>query len=321
MIDFRYHIVSIVAVFLALALGLFLGSTTLQGAVLGNIRQQVHSANLANSRLQQQYDQQRNRATRDEDFINAVAPFAVENRLNPVESVAIVSLPGVDGSTGDAVSNIVQAAHGTVASQVQLQPGFIDPSSQQQALLESLANRLRPPHVRLPAGGTGSQRAAAELAAVLASKPGRPQVSPAHAQSVLSAFTDAHLISVTGPLANVRPAALTVELVPGPGAVGAGNQQSVATTSLSLAHDLASASVGSVLAGPLSAAEAANGLLQDEQGSATRPGNLATVRAVDTTGGQVAVVFALVEVFDGRSGDFGPTDGSGNPLPSPSPTP
>jgi hypothetical protein len=30
MIDFRYHIVSIVAVFLALALGLFLGSTTLQ---------------------------------------------------------------------------------------------------------------------------------------------------------------------------------------------------------------------------------------------------------------------------------------------------
>ena len=31
MIDFRYHLVSIVAVFLALAIGIVLGSTELQG--------------------------------------------------------------------------------------------------------------------------------------------------------------------------------------------------------------------------------------------------------------------------------------------------
>jgi hypothetical protein len=32
-IDFRYHVVSIVAVFLALALGLFIGATSLRGSV------------------------------------------------------------------------------------------------------------------------------------------------------------------------------------------------------------------------------------------------------------------------------------------------
>jgi len=41
MIDFRYHIVSIVAVFLALALGLFLGSTTLQSTVTDNLSKQA----------------------------------------------------------------------------------------------------------------------------------------------------------------------------------------------------------------------------------------------------------------------------------------
>ena len=38
MIDFRYHVVSIVAVLLALALGLFLGSTTLQGRVFDDLK-------------------------------------------------------------------------------------------------------------------------------------------------------------------------------------------------------------------------------------------------------------------------------------------
>ena len=40
-IDFRYHVVSIVAVFLALALGLFLGSTTLQSTVTNQLHHQA----------------------------------------------------------------------------------------------------------------------------------------------------------------------------------------------------------------------------------------------------------------------------------------
>ena len=41
MIDFRYHLVSLVAVFLALALGVLLGTTQLNGAVLDDLRGQV----------------------------------------------------------------------------------------------------------------------------------------------------------------------------------------------------------------------------------------------------------------------------------------
>ncbi|BDZ58322.1 hypothetical protein GCM10025872_19790 [Barrientosiimonas endolithica] len=41
MIDFRYHLVSIVAVFLALATGLVIGATSLQDQVAGTLQGQV----------------------------------------------------------------------------------------------------------------------------------------------------------------------------------------------------------------------------------------------------------------------------------------
>ena len=41
MIDFRYHVVSLVAVFLALALGVLLGTTQLSGVVSDDLRGQV----------------------------------------------------------------------------------------------------------------------------------------------------------------------------------------------------------------------------------------------------------------------------------------
>jgi hypothetical protein len=59
-IDFRYHLVSIVAVFLALGLGIVLGSTALRSSVLSALertsqqeRQQIHQR-AATARARQQ---------------------------------------------------------------------------------------------------------------------------------------------------------------------------------------------------------------------------------------------------------------------------
>jgi len=51
-IDFRYHLVSIVAVFLALAIGIVLGSTELQGPTYNIL-------NRTTAKLQTEYDQAR----------------------------------------------------------------------------------------------------------------------------------------------------------------------------------------------------------------------------------------------------------------------
>jgi len=61
MIDFRYHLVSIVAVFLALGLGIVLGATALQPGTIGFLyktsqqeRRQIDAALAANGQLNRQ---------------------------------------------------------------------------------------------------------------------------------------------------------------------------------------------------------------------------------------------------------------------------
>ena len=56
MIDFRYHLVSIVAVFLALAIGIVVGSTALKPAVLSGLQK---TANAEKKRIDALYAQNR----------------------------------------------------------------------------------------------------------------------------------------------------------------------------------------------------------------------------------------------------------------------
>jgi len=313
MIDFRYHIVSIVAVFLALALGLFLGSTTLQGTVLNGITNKVNQVTQENSRINAELNATRAQVNTQDQFLQAVAPFAVSNVL-PQETVGIVVAPGVDGSVVDAVEKIIQQAGATVTSRVQLDTNFFDPS--QDTLLANLAQRLDPATVTLPNTG-GAAQAAALLAAALAAKPSRPAMSQTRIQSILSSYVAAKVLAVNGAIDDVRAANLTVLLAPGPGALLSGHRQADTSLLIGLATALAHESVGAVLGAPLSAL-ASGGVLQEVRSSGQRPDNLATADSTPTIAGQIALTFGLVEVFDGRSGDFGP--GSNPPLPA-APTP
>ncbi len=317
MIDFRYHIVSLVAVFLALALGLFLGSTTLQQPVLNNITAQVKALSHDLGNAQAANGQLRTQNGQDQQFLQALAPYAVAHRLEG-STVAVVVMPGVDGSVADAVNTMVGQAGAAVTARVQIQSSFFDPS--QATLLNGLASRLRPPGVHLPSG-SGEARASAELAAVLGARPGRTPVPTGREQAVLTSYSDANVISVNGSVNDVRPASLTVVLAPDPTTFDADRRVAAANGIYGFSRDLAAASGGTVLAGPVSAANSSDGALQVARTSSTRPADLATVDSVDGPAGQIAVDFALVEVFDGRTGDFGFGQGAAVPLPSTSATP
>ena len=60
MIDFRYHLVSIISVFLALAVGIVVGTTALNGVIVDDLRQRVDGL-AADKRAREQTigDQQR----------------------------------------------------------------------------------------------------------------------------------------------------------------------------------------------------------------------------------------------------------------------
>src|ERR1700749_4156016 len=101
MIDFRYHLVSIVAVFLALGLGLLVGATALQPTALGGLirlsqqeRKQIDSP-LATSRQIASNDQ----------FAQSVAPQLLDQLLAG-ERVVVVEAPG---ASGQVISGVDQA--------------------------------------------------------------------------------------------------------------------------------------------------------------------------------------------------------------------
>ena len=93
MIDFRYHLVSIVAVFLALAVGIVLGSTELRGAALAALDRtssalsaKLNAADAENSALQQQVNG-------DRAFAQAAEPVLLAHLLDG-QRVVVITAPG-----------------------------------------------------------------------------------------------------------------------------------------------------------------------------------------------------------------------------------
>lgn len=314
MIDFRYHVVSIVAVFLALALGLFLGSTTLQGAVFSNLNHRVGNVTAQNQQLRNQRGVLQRQLTTDETFLRDLAPFAVHDALTD-QTVAVVSTPGVDPGVTAAAASLLRQSGAEIAAQVQLQPMLLDPG--QSSLLSSLADQLRPPQLKLP-NGSAALRAGAELAGVMGERPDHSTITSGKEQSVLSAYRSAGALALNGALADVHPARLILLLTPPASAVPTSERDNDDATLLDIAKQYAGNAVGAVLAGPAPTSPG-HDVLNLARATGSLPNNLATDDSIGTAGGQIAAIFALVAVFNGQNGAFGLK--SQPPLPAAAGTP
>jgi len=113
-IDFRYHLVSIVAIFLALALGIVLGSTTLSNSVSDTLRQQANSA--AKTAQQARMDQRRiERQLRgEEQFAAGLAPQLVADRLKG-QSLVLIETPGASNDSIEQLSELAKNAGAAVS--------------------------------------------------------------------------------------------------------------------------------------------------------------------------------------------------------------
>jgi hypothetical protein len=116
MFDLRYHVASLAAVFLALAVGIILGV-----ALSGNIRGAEDSLSAGRiAELEDQLDAARERGSNEqdmlqhsEDLINDAYPALMENRLAD-RGYAIVFLGPVDGELRSAIEEALSDADGTV---------------------------------------------------------------------------------------------------------------------------------------------------------------------------------------------------------------
>jgi hypothetical protein len=115
MFDFRYHALSLVAVFLALAIGILLGATignSLVSDANKGLRSSLHSdvlnarnaANQAQSQLSQR-----------DKIISGALPMLVQGELSG-QRVAIIATGSLPGSVESEVRQTVETAGGTVSS-------------------------------------------------------------------------------------------------------------------------------------------------------------------------------------------------------------
>jgi hypothetical protein len=330
LIDFRYHIVSLIAVFLALALGLFLGSTTLQSTVTKSLTNQANRVTSENKKLAGEKQSLEAQVRAEQGLTQAVEPYAVDGRLLG-ETVALISAPGVSGKTHDALVSALQEAGATVSADVSLQPAYVDPT--QDTELGALAAAVALPDHPLP-NGNGAIRASAILAQVLASPAGSHAPSRRQIATALSSLSDGKYISVATPQP-IHPADLTVLLVAGPAAgVTATAASAQNAVFVSLARDLRASSSATVMAGPPPVGSSDLGALAAARADPTLTQSVSTVNLDDSGGlavppapggdpvaGRVAIVLALAAASSDTVGSFGLGAGTTGPLPTPTATP
>lgn len=317
MIDFRYHVVSIVAVFLALALGLFVGSTSLQDVVVHSLKSNTDRVARENAALRTQLDQSQALLKAEQSFDKALLPYAVSGRLSG-QLVTLVSAPGASDGLRKQLVTALQAAGATVSLDVRLQRTFVDPK--QDAFIGALADHVTVPGATATGGTSGAVRAARQLAAVLGERPSSHSVSPSTLDTVLSTYSQAKLVTVAKTTVT-RPGTLAIVLAgPAPGPTSIPTQvEAEQTLLLTLLRDLDVTALGAVLAAPTAPPGSAPDVVASAAGAGSLTRAASTVSGADTTAGQIATVIALAAQVDGVAGQFGP--GQVAPLPVPSAAP
>ena len=322
MIDFRYHLVSLVSVFLALAVGIVLGSSVLNGPLTRTLQHAEANLRSTADNLRAQNNQQASRLSGDANFVTANAPRLLGGLL-PGERVVLVTAPGADGAVVTGVSTAIQQAGATVAGQVGLNQQFFDTSATTESSLAALAQQLAPAGTVTTTGATqqgddpqlsGQSEASTVLAAALLDQaPGT--VPPAQTRSILAGFAQQGYLQATPD--TISAATMAVVIAPAtPPASGNGNPANTAL--LSLTAKLNAAGRGTVLAGSFPAGSGPGSAI-DELTSGDTGIQVSSVDNANYETGQITVIYALSELLAGHKPAAYGNSALPSPLPAPSP--
>lgn len=291
MISVRAHIVSLVAVFLALALGVLLGSAGVSDRLLGALADRSADLGGQVQTLTIERDELAAAGRGAEEFAGRIGPAAVRGLLQD-RAVTVVSA-GAHPDDLTAVRSLLEAAGARASGEVALTPAVGDPARADQ--LRELTAQLLPAGARLPAASDTGSLAGGLLGGVLLA----PAADPGITEPVLTGLATAGFVTPAPP-----PAPADLVLVLTGGALDGVDGAEAAAVTARLAAQLDRSGGGAVLAGRTGSAEA-TGPVGVARADATVAEGLSTVDDVDQGSGRVAAVLALREQLDGRAGAYG----------------
>lgn len=130
MIGWRYHLISIVAVFLALALGLLIGTAFLNDRLVADLQARTEA-------LQVDRDAQAAQLRSLRQQAEVTFPYLVEGRLQGLD-VVILTHPGSDEDAMGRVRNALDRAGARLVTTLEVQRALSDPSPEEASQLAEI---------------------------------------------------------------------------------------------------------------------------------------------------------------------------------------
>lgn len=305
MISLRQHAFSLAAVFLALAVGVVLGSGFLSDTLLSSLRDEKRNLYTQISGLNDQKNILNEKVSAANNFDNQLLGRIVHDALGGT-SVVVFRTPDAKDDDVVAVSKIVVQAGGTVIGTVSLTQEFVDANSAEK--LRTVVNSSI-----LPAGAQLSTKLIDQgsqagdllgIALLINANPAIPDVGEAQRGTVLVALRDTGFITYQTYHPNDHLGAANAALVITGGSLpqDAGNQGvSVARFAAALAPH----GSGTLLAGRDGSATgiAAVAVARADAGMAAA---ISTVDNVDAEPGRITAILGLHDLLSGgHTGQYG----------------
>lgn len=306
MISLRSHAISLAAVFLALAIGIALGSGLLSNTVLSGLRDDKAQMQTEIDSLTDDRNALNEKLSAAGDFDAQMAPRILRGSLAD-KSVVLFRTPDAADDDVDALSRLVSEAGGRVTGTVGLTQEFVDANSAEK-LLSVVNSPIVPAGTQLSTTTVDQGSQAGDLlgiALLINRDPQRPPVNDDQRDTVLTALRDTGFITYG---ADRIGAADTALIVTG-GALGddAGNQ---GATVARFAAGLAPHGSGVVLAGRDGAASGTSAVAVARSDNALNS-TVSTVDDVDRESGRITTVLALSALINnGKPGQYGTGQGA-----------
>ena len=290
MISFRQHVVTLVAVFLALAVGVVLGGGPL--TELGRTDTAPASA-----RATAQDREARQLTGFADDFASASAARLYAGGLAG-HPVAVLTLPGADEKTVSGLTAQVRAAGGQVGGSYGAQPALVDAG--EKSLVDTLGSQLMTQlgAGTVPADASTYDRMGQLMGIAIATTEPASGTITEDGSAIRQSLSGAHLMYATAKSSGLSPLVLVV--------LGDDTDDSILS---GLVAGLAARSVGVVVAG--STATGASG--GDLGALRTEPvaDQVASVDGVERPLGQVTATLALIRSLTTKGGSFGASGSDG----------
>lgn len=297
MINFRYHVVSLTAVFLALAIGLVVGTAALNGPVADSLRDNVNALRKNNEQLRETVNSLDTQVRKEEDFVVEAAPIMLGGKLAG-RRVLVLTLPsGRDHA--DGITETLTLAGASVTGRVDLGDKFVNPDNSLD-LLSLAARAARPtiPTNGLPGNSDGVETSSALLASALLDRVDGTTAAEADRRAALEAYGSEGYLTTSEKLTGPAEAVVVVSGQPHVDRDAAKKDEAVVRA----VEQFDKAGVA-VVAG---SGSGTGNLVATVRGDPALSKTISTVDNASTSWGQVITALALVEQFtQKKAGQYG----------------